>query len=227
MKKLLLAVSLLLLSWGSVQAQQVRVGLKAGFNSANVSGDMGTFQDFDKDRRPGFSVGVLGNYLFTNPLAVQAELAYSTKGFKIDDTRTSDNDNTETKTEIIGQINYLDLPLLVQVRATNIYLEAGPQFSFLLNQKTETRVTTREKDLLGNWREPEKAPVVRNTSTSGYRPLDTGYVVGLGFRSPDSPLSFALRYSNSLRSFLEDPDTDARHSLFQVSVTGYLPVFGR
>jgi hypothetical protein len=89
--------------------------------------------------------GVLTNFTASDLLGVQGELTYSTKGFKIDDTRSTNNGNTSTQTEITSQVNYLDLPLLVQVRASHLFFEAGPQFSFLLDQKTETRRTVKRR----------------------------------------------------------------------------------
>jgi hypothetical protein len=220
MKKLLLAASLLAISWGTANAQSLNLGVKGGLNYTNVSGNTGTYQDFDKAYKPGFNAGIFTNIGISPMVAIQPEINYSTKGFRIDDERSSGN--TTTQTEIKNRINYLDVPVLVQVKTGTIYFEAGPQVGFLLNQETEQRRTVTQTGLISE--NTTKEPVLRDKSTSAYRTTDLGYAVGIGFQAPESPVSLNFRYANSLPSYLKDNSTDARHSMFQVSLSTWLPL---
>ncbi|GEO06388.1 hypothetical protein AAE02nite_40520 [Adhaeribacter aerolatus] len=220
MKKLILAASLLALCWETTQAQNLNLGIKGGFNYTNVNGNTGNYQEFDKAYKPGFQAGIFTNIGISPLLAIQPEISYSTKGFRIDDERTSGN--TTTKTEINNRVNYLDVPVLVQVKTGTLYFEAGPQVGFLLNQETEQRRTLTQTGLITE--NTTKEPVIREKSTNHYRSTDLGYAVGIGFQAPESPLSLNFRYANSINPYLKDSSTDARHSVFQVSLSTWLPL---
>jgi hypothetical protein len=221
MKKLFLA-ALLLLGVESAQAQ-FTAGLKAGLNYANITGDMGTDQNFDRDRKLGFNAGVVAHIKAIRGLALQPELLFSTKGYEVDQTTT--NGDYTTKTEVNSRMKYLDLPFMIQLQTGQFYLEAGPQASFLLKQQTRTHQVTTESGLVS-----EEVVQDQKTSTSGrdaYKKPDMGYAAGLGFRSANNMVSFGLRYSHSLGSIFKDSNTDARTSLLQLSVTSNLPFFGK
>ncbi|MDB5264044.1 MAG: hypothetical protein JWQ14_3327 [Adhaeribacter sp.] len=223
MKKLMLAAALAAITWGTAQAQSLNLGIKGGFNYTNVSGNTGTYLDFDKAYKPGFNAGIFTNIGLFPMLAIQPEINYSTKGFRIEDERSSGGTNTQT--DIKNRINYLDVPVLVQVKTGTIYFEAGPQVGFLLNQKTEQRRTITQTGLISE--QTTKEPVIRDKSTSSYRTTDLGYAVGIGFQAPVSPVSLNFRYANSVPSYLKDSSTDARHSVFQISLSTWLPVAKR
>jgi hypothetical protein len=220
MKKIIMAAAWLALSWSTVQAQTLNLGIKGGLNYSNVSGSTGAYQDFDKTYKPGFQAGIFTNIGISPLLAIQPEINYSTKGFRIDDERTSGN--TTTKTEINNRVNYLDVPVLVQVKTGTIYFEAGPQVGFILNQETEQKRTLTQTGLITE--STTKEPVTRDKSTSNYKSTDLGYAVGIGFQAPESPISLNFRYANSINSYLKDNNTDARHSVFQVSLSTWLPL---
>jgi hypothetical protein len=220
MKKFILAASLVALSWGTTQAQNLNLGIKGGFNYTNVMGNTGNYQEFDKTYKPGFQAGIFTNIGISPLLAIQPEVTYTTKGFRISDERSSNN--TTTLTEINNRVNYLDVPVLVQVKTGSIYFEAGPQVGFLLNQETEQRRKLTQTGLITE--NTTKEPAVRDKSTSNYRSTDLGYAVGIGFQAPESPVSLNFRYANSINPYLKDSSTDARHSIFQVSLSTWLPL---
>jgi Outer membrane protein beta-barrel domain len=220
MKKLLLA-GLLLLGFESAHAQ-FSAGLKAGLNYANISGNMGTNQNFDRDRKLGFNAGVVANIKAIRSLAIQPELLFSTKGYEVDQTTT--NGDLTTKTEVNSRMKYLDLPVMIQLQQGQFYLEAGPQASFLLKQETRTHQVTTESGLLSD--EVVQDQTTTSTDKGAYKTPDMGYAAGLGFRSSNNMVSFGLRYSHSLGTIFKDNNTDARTSLLQVSITSNLPFFG-
>jgi hypothetical protein len=246
MKKLLLA-GLLFMGFESAQGQ-VAVGLKAGLNSANITGTMDAgpnngggpstgggliwagrsrmfawLNNYDREYKLGFHAGVFANIQVAQGLALQPELLYSTKGFVVDQ-KTSTNNQT-TKTEVNSRMKYLDLPLLVQLQTGAFYLEAGPQASLLLNQHTRGYSVTTQAGPSG------KASQISGWSNThkgreGYKTVDLGYGLGLGINFPNNIFSCGLRYSNSLSTILKDAKTDARTSLLQLALTAKLASFG-
>ena len=171
---------------GLAPAQGVRYDLKAGGNYSTLY-----FQDVTRpDRRLGFSAaGVARLPLAANSLfSVQPELAYSAKG---------------AQTTYQGQTNrsrfhYLELPVLVHLQAKGLFVEAGPQLSYLLGTRFETAGGTE-------------------TGRAGYRRLLVGAVAGVGYQVPMG-LSLTLRYANDLTRL---SDQGPRHTLYQLQV-GYL-----
>lgn len=220
MKKLFLA-GLLLLGFESAQAQ-FTAGLKAGLNYANITGNMGDGQNFDRDRKLGFHAGVVANIKAIGSLALQPELLFSTKGYEVDQTTT--HGDFTTKTEVNSRMKYLDLPVMIQLQTGQFYLEAGPQASFLVKQNTRTRQVTTERELLSEEIVEDKTTYY--TDRKAFKTPDMGYAAGLGFRSSDNRMSFGLRYSHSLGSIFKDNKTDARTSLLQIAITSNLPFFG-
>jgi hypothetical protein len=156
-------------------------------------------------------------------LALQPELLYSTKGYIVDHEAATGNQTT--KAEVTSRLNYLDLPLLVQFQRGLFYLEAGPQASVLLNQKSRgAGITTRnnssgEGSQVSTWS-------VTSSNREGYKPLDLGYGAGLGIKFPNNIFSCGLRYSNSLRTIMKYAEADARTSLLQLTLAAKVTSFG-
>jgi hypothetical protein len=115
MKKLIFAI-IVLFSFSTVQAQIVQFGLKGGYNSATLSE-----QDGNK-ALSGFHVGALAEIDIVF-MSIQSELVYSTQGSAFDS-----GDDTK--------LDYLNVPVMAKLNLLKIlYLEAGPQFGFLLSAK--------------------------------------------------------------------------------------------
>ena len=103
----------------SLSAQ--KLGVRAGWNSATVSGtDFG-----DVSSRDGFYLGVFKEItLVPKLLFFQPELQYSSQGFK-----SNGNDYA---------INYINVPLLAKVYFLKILsFEAGPQFGFKIDDNID------------------------------------------------------------------------------------------
>jgi hypothetical protein len=121
---------------GTVSAQSVNLGIKAGLNVFNVKDD----NESNYDSRAGLHVGLLGHIHLNKQWALQPELVFSGQGAKY----------TTSGTESILKLNYLNLPILFQYMFDNGFrIEAGPQVGFLLSAKTETNdVSVDVKDQL-------------------------------------------------------------------------------
>ncbi|SCY64600.1 porin family protein [Flavobacterium caeni] len=115
MKKLLF---ILLLCATTAQAQ-LRFGIKAGANFADLDGIT-----LDTKMRTGFHFGALLELDLPGPLAIQPELVYSSQGAKV---------NAAAFDDI--QYDYLTVPVALKLYLipSVLNVELGPQFSFLVN----------------------------------------------------------------------------------------------
>lgn len=125
-----------ILMTGTVSAQHVNLGVKAGLNVFNINNDNGT----EFNSKPGFHIGLLGHIHINKQFAIQPELVYSTQGAKF---TTS---NVETKIKL----GYVNIPVMFQYMFDNGFrIEAGPQVGLLLNAEAETNNT--DTDIKANY----------------------------------------------------------------------------
>jgi hypothetical protein len=214
MKKLLLCAGVALLAAAAsptAHAQGIRFGVKAGANLSNLAGDL-VNQDQYKNRW-GFQGGVMVNFGLGDIVSIQPEVLYSQKGFKYADQQFTSPLGTFRNTGSV-RYDYLDVPVLVRVRAAGIFFELGPQYSYLLNVSTD-RTQTLNGNVVGN-------------SGSGTSNLDNvrrnelGYVGGLGYQASNGVL-LGVRYSGAFTDFAKDGYSNndfrnARNSTFQAYV---------
>jgi hypothetical protein len=199
MKKSLLSLALAALAISSANAQlhyrsSSFAGIKAGGAAASFIGDDAKNMQYVY----GFQAGLFANLALSRPFSIQPELLYSMKG-------------SQTPAAYLTQstvwLNYIDLP--VAFRATTkdgLFLEAGPQVSFLINAKS---------DFTG-----EKVSV-----KSDYKPVDIGFVLGAGYQPLKGGLGIGGRYNAGFNTALKDVadsrvlTPDLRNSAFQVYLT--------
>jgi hypothetical protein len=140
MKKTILIIAAVILIANYSNAQEnkpdfhntFRIGLKAGLNLSNVYDAQG--QDFVADPKIGFVTGVFVSVPVWKYFGVQPGLLFSQKGFRSTGTYLESN-YTFTRT-----LNYIDMPLLASFKPFELVtLLAGPQISFLINQKDAFR----------------------------------------------------------------------------------------
>ncbi|GAA3989746.1 porin family protein [Hymenobacter antarcticus] len=189
MKKVLLSLGLLVGVASAANAQEARFGIKAGVNLANV-----TNTDVEaKKNLIGFAAGVMADFSFSDLISLHPEVLFSQKGVKFEDGKNTAQIRT----------NYIDVPVLLRVKADGLFFEAGPQVGFLASQKFEANGTTI------------------TTSTDGTRKVDVGYIAGVGYQLPQG-LELGVRYNGGI-SDLSDPSAGekTRNSVFQFQV-GYL-----
>ncbi|PXY39917.1 PorT family protein [Flavobacterium cheongpyeongense] len=136
MKKVFLAVVLFIATSATIQAQLLKIGVKAGVNFANQTGDA-TFdgENFNKDGITSYHAGLVAEIKLLDRFAVQPELLYSTQG------ASYKNAITEFKNEL----GYLSIPVMAKFYLTDSFsLEVGPQASFLLSEKDNVELGDAE-----------------------------------------------------------------------------------
>jgi hypothetical protein len=98
---------------------QTAVGLKAGVNIANLSGD-------SHDPRIGLHGGLFVNRSISKKISIQPELLFSGEGVKY----------VWAGVEHRWKLNYIQVPVMLQYYpVSKIYVEAGPQVGFLISAK--------------------------------------------------------------------------------------------
>jgi opacity protein-like surface antigen len=129
MKNLFLAVSLLFLGVTVANAQGLKFGAKIGANFYNLNGE-----GPNGDNLTSFHVGALVEVNVLENFSVQPELLYSSQG--------TDYQNEKLKLE------YVALPVLAKfyLITDKLSLEAGPQFSFLINDDVKGQFDAKTFD---------------------------------------------------------------------------------
>ena len=172
----------------TAQAQtELALGLKAGGTLSSFVGNQAT----NYKNHYGFHTGLFATMAFSDRLAFQPEMLYSQKGAEL------------TTIDLTSKVNYVDVPLLLRVRAGEAFLEGGPQIGFLLRAKDESETYSR-------------------MVTGLYKGIDLGYAVGLGYQLKNGP-GIGVRYNGGI-SKAEKPLTlfgvakqnDIRNSAFQL-----------
>ena len=128
MKKTILVAALLFSALTTIQAQSVKLGLKAGLNYANQTGTNLTVdsENYKKEAISSYHAGLVAEINLFEGLALQPELLYSTQGAKY---KTALED-------ITNEVGYLSIPVMIKINLSkSISLELGPQASFLLSEK--------------------------------------------------------------------------------------------
>jgi opacity protein-like surface antigen len=98
----------------------ITFGIKAGLNVSSVS-------NLDAKARAGFYGGAFANIPVAKDFSVQPEVLYSAQGAK-----------GKSNSDVRANLDYINVPIMFQYNALpNLYLEAGPQFGFLVNSKVK------------------------------------------------------------------------------------------
>ncbi|WP_238395730.1 porin family protein [Pontibacter pudoricolor] len=214
MKKLFIIGAMLFAGATAVQAQS-GIGIRAGANMSNLSGDLRNENNFEN--KWGFHGGITYNIgIVDNFFSIQPELLYSQKGFKNADTEFVVGGVNYKRTGKVNY-NYLDLPVLAKIKAGPLYFEAGPQASYLIGVNNETK-TYLDGNLQSTSRDEK--------DKEGLKEFEFGYGAGVGFALGNS-LNLGVRYNGSFSDFVDEDVnfngdvTNARHStiMFTLGLT--------
>ncbi|QYJ68229.1 porin family protein [Flavobacterium litorale] len=119
MKKILLSAVAVIALGVTAQAQEIKFGVKAGLNIADLGGDAET-----NGSRTGLHIGGLAEFKLTETFSVQPELVYSMQGAK------SDNG---VGGEFDLNLDYINVPIMAKYYVMEgLSIEAGPQIGFLM-----------------------------------------------------------------------------------------------
>ncbi|MCS3869841.1 hypothetical protein J3D55_002757 [Chryseobacterium ginsenosidimutans] len=124
MKKLMLGLAIASSSLAFAQEKAkastspVRFGIKAGLNVSSINSD-------DAKAKAGIYGGFFANIPVASSFSVQPELLYNGVGAK-----------NEDFSDVRLNLDYISVPVMLQYNILpELYLEAGPQFSFAISRK--------------------------------------------------------------------------------------------
>lgn len=167
MKKLKLSFVFVLLTMASyLCAQDLSFNVKGGLNLSNFSGSIP-----DTKMKPGFHIGVGGEFELAPNIAIQSGLFFSTKGAKID-SEIDLGDYGIAGSEVTINASYLQLPLHLAykidvVPGTKVVLHAGPYFAYGIAGKAAIAGISEKQNTFGD-------------KGLNLKPFDVGLGLGVG-----------------------------------------------
>ncbi len=184
MKKIIF-IALLFMSTATF-SQGFQLGVKGGLNISNFTGG-----NLETNSLVGFHVGGLFNFMLGKAFAIQPEVMFSSQGAKYDQAGNKAN----------LRVNYVNIPIMAKLMFGNVYLEAGPQFSFKAGQD---------------------ANIPNQTISSFAKNLDFGIAGGIGYHG-QSGLGIGARYIAGLSKVGDfnsnsTVNPDFKNSCIQLSV---------
>ena len=214
MKLLPLIVTALLCLQLAAQEKQFQIGIKGGWNLADLNND---FPEFKLTSINAFHFGLVAKKQLTNQWSLAAELQYSRKGGQ----EAEDlNFGMITENDYEVRFDYLTLPILASYHFENFSIDAGIEFGQRINLKVSGSNIDNFVIAESLWENK----------------FDWGPVVGLSYQI--KPLFFSVRYIHGLNDLSGDIQfTDVngepipsltggryRNSVFQVSLGTYFSI---
>lgn len=193
-------------------AQSLTYGLKAGVNYSNLWGA-------NAQPSRGFHFGPQGgltlHYVIAGRYALQIDALYSQKGYRVTSYKYTNTDGTSFQARGTQVLNYLDVPILMQVRFGEFFVEGGPRVAYLLNSRlrndykvTDTngntvshRTTSADKEALIGYTKID-------SKTGGIPGFDIGLVAGVGYQVRPN-ISVGIRYDAGVKSLVDTRRTPA------------------
>jgi hypothetical protein len=160
MKHFALAIVLLLLA----SQAHAQLGIKGGVNQAVLSGRVGE----DATYKTYFHAGIFYEAKVLGPISIQPELLYSLQGSQLKGSSTIADYKT--------QLNYIQLPILVKVTLGPVYVEAGPQFGYLVSANEDGTVQVRNTSGQVAFRD------VNQSATDNYKRNEFALCAGVGLK---------------------------------------------
>lgn len=208
MKKLFLGLGLVAGSFALAQTSPT-FGIKGGMNVSSLSKDGGLE---DQGSKIGFNGGVFLNAPISEQFSIQPEVLYNNLGSKVTLTKASVGNNTYTA-EYARHLDYIAVPVMFQFNATpNFYIEAGPQFSFLVDARDKYKNTKN-----GSTQDAESYSLDKDN----FNTFDFGLGLGIGYNFTPQ-LGLNARYTAGFTDIYKNntgSNDNVRNNVFQVGLT--------
>lgn len=163
----------------TAQAQDLKLGLKAGLNVASLKTDKSLFEN---ENSVGYLAGIWGR-IGGNSFHFQPEAYFTSKSASIHP------DASDAGTDLIkGDIKFtnIDVPLLIgtkfPVGPAKLKLQAGPLFSFVIDENNpyKDNVSAVYQEALTNYKDKFSALVIGTGIDFSKLTFDLRYELGLG-----------------------------------------------
>ncbi|AZA59876.1 porin family protein [Chryseobacterium indoltheticum] len=212
MKKLILGIAVLSTSLAfaqtttttttrSMSSSDVRFGIKAGMNVSSLSKNE-TLED--QGSKIGFNAGVFANIPVAESFSIQPEVLYSQYGDKYDYVVAGN------RYSYANHLDYVTVPVMFQYNfIPNLYVEAGPEFGFMVSAKNKAKNETNNDVLAesGNYKD-------------NFNTFNVGIGLGAGYYFTDN-IGITARYVAGVTDIAKDrpSNSDAvRNNTFQVGL---------
>ena len=202
MKKLFLGAAIAMSSLTFAQ----QFGIKGGMNVSSLSNDAGLE---DSSSKIGFNAGVFLNAPLAANFSIQPEVLYNNLGSKVTLTDFDINNDNYTA-EYARHLDYISVPVMFQYNATpSFYLEAGPQFSFLLDARDKYKSTKN-----GSTTDSD----TRDLNKDAFNTFDFGLGLGAGYWITPK-LGINARYNAGFTDIYKENNGDSvKNNNFQVGL---------
>ncbi|WP_312393562.1 porin family protein [Chryseobacterium sp.] len=212
MKKLILGLAVTASSLAFAQqtpttsTNPVTFGIKGGMNVSSLS--QGADLD-DSKSKIGFNAGVFANIPVATNFSIQPEVLYNDLGSKV----VYKNNIPvvgEYKREYSRNLGYVAVPVMFQYNVIpNLYLEAGPEFGFLVSAKDKFKSSTNG-DANGS--------TTSDLNKDDFQTFNFGIGIGAGYYFTDN-LGITARYTAGVTDIYKNNSGDAvRNNVFQVGL---------
>ncbi len=194
MKKLFVGLAVVV---GSMSFAQ-QFGIKAGMNLSSISNSDKFAEGVNSKSKIGFNAGVFMNAPISEQFSIQPEVLYNQGGSKLTGKDEVGNDHSITL-----NMDYISVPVMLQFNATpQFYLEAGPQFGFLVSSKLKDNKNDNSVDL----------------NKDNFNSFDMGIGLGAGYYF-NKNIGVTARYTAGLSDIAKDNPGDAlKNNVFQVGL---------
>ena len=224
MKAIIGIVTLMLISIFTMTAQ-TEIGVRTGvaFNNSNISGAVG---DILPDTRShlGYSLGVYADIAMNGSFSFHPELAFTSKGFGINQGTNFDMFGIDIPVGIsaVTNMKYIETLALMRYKIGSghikAFVEAGPGIGYATSAYIQPKAT-----LLLEFNLPQ---VDIDLSGDTYNRTDVTANIGTGveYDTGQGILGANVRYSHGLANMLNDPIINTRitHQSFNLGVSyGY------
>jgi len=199
MKRILfLTCTIVVFISSSGYSQSITPGVKAGLNSATTGGANVSSQSITS-----FNAGMFATFNVAGLLALQPELLYTVKGYKVNYPVADEIGPISTGSgTVTAKISYLEIPVLLKLNTSSLRIIApnifaGPEVAFKLSSKGLIGASSNEEDL-------------QNVNST-----DFGIIFGAGINInlPTTTIMVDLRYDIGMRvlySYSNSPDIKNR-----------------
>ena len=147
-------------------------GVKGGVNFAELQGRSGE----DASYKTFYHVGILYQAHLIGPLSIQPEVQYSLQG----------SDLKGAFTDYKTKLHYFTVPVLAKVNVGPIFVEAGPQFGYLVSANQSGQVQINNTNGSASYGQ------VNQDATDQYKRADFSLAAGAGLKFGN--LSIGGRY---------------------------------
>ena len=162
----------------------------------------------DQGSKIGFNAGVFMNAPIAENFSIQPEVLYNDLGSKV--TRSTTVLGNTYSADYSRNLGYISVPVMFQYNATpGFYLEAGPQFGFLVSAndkfKSSTNGSTNNSNIVA-------------LDKDNFNTFDFGIGLGAGYYFTPS-LGLTARYTAGLSDIIKDNSGDSvKNNVFQVGL---------